>query len=497
MAAASTTPKSASKRPLDRDQAAKTLSSPGGYAKWALAIVMAAAAGAGIAYGWSGQRPVGGPSVSGKESAGKESPHDTEASKLKVKVVHPRRGGIARTTTQPGVLHAFEYADLYAKASGYLTAQTVDIGDTVKRGQTLADIYDPEREQEAEQAAAAVEQGKAQVKQAQAKVATVEAAVLAARALVEETKAQVPKYVAERKYLQKEYLRFIELAQSKAIDQRTSDEKEKEYESALAAEQEAHAAVRKAEAELAKVEAEVTTAQANVLAALAQVRLLEARETQANILLEYLKVLSPYQGVVTARNYHRGAFIRSADQGAQPPLLSVARTDLLRVVVHIPDRDVPYLDRGDRAVVRVDALPGEEFQGQIARYSEAEDPANRTMRAEIDLPNPTGRLREGMYGGVTILLEAPSKNLSVPSSAIHQESESGEAELYVVRGGHAHVCEVRVGQDNGIVTEIVQGLSERDLVVVSYSGSLEDGEPVEVDRIGQSAQRSDPQSGKR
>lgn len=457
---------------------------------WALTAALAAATGAGLDYGLSryarrsAESNASGRSPGGRNSASAagETP---EASKLKVKVVHPRRGGIARTTTQPGVLHAFEYADLYAKASGYLMALSVDIGDPVERGQTLAEIYDPEREQEVEQAAAAVQQGKAQVKQALARVGTAEAAVSAARASVEEMNAQVAKFVAAREYLQKEYLRFIELAQQKAIDQRVADEAEKEYESAIAAEQEAKAAVKTAEAELAKARAELTTAKANVAAAIAQVRLLEARETRANILVEYLKLNSPYQGVVTSRNYHRGAFIRSADQGTQPPVLSVARTDLMRVVVYVPDRDVPYLDRGDEAVVRVDALPGEEFRGSIARFSQAEDEANRTMRAEIDLPNPAGRLHQGMYGGVSILLEPPSDCLSVPASSLHHQSESGEGTVYVVRDNFARLQKVRVGQDNGIVTEIEQGLSLDDLVVVSYSGSMEDGEPVEFEPIDQ------------
>jgi RND family efflux transporter MFP subunit len=458
--------------------------------RWLLTVILAAAAGAGLSYGFSrhAQHPSNSRSGEDSRSGGRtaDGPEEVpEASKLKVKVVHPRKGGIARTTTQPGVLHAFEYADLYAKASGYLTAQSVDIGDTVERGQSLAEIYDPERQQEVEQAAAAVQQGKAEVKQAEARVETAEAAVSAAQALVEERKAEVGKYVASREYLQKEYLRFIELAQQKAIDQRVADEAEKEYESAIAAEQEAKAAVKTAEADLSKAKAEVATAKANVAAALAQVRLLEARETRANIMVEYLKLLSPYQGVVTKRNYHRGAFIRSADQGSQPPVLSVARTDLMRVVVYVPDRDVPYLDRGDEAIVRVDALPGEEFPGKIARFSEFEDEANRTMRAEIDLPNPSGRLREGMYGGVTILLEPPSDNLSVPSSALHKESESGEGSVYVVRGGQARLHKVRVGQDNGVVAEIVSGLRVEDLVVASYSGSMEDGEPVEAEPIDQ------------
>lgn len=395
--------------------------------------------------------------------------------------MQPRKGGLTRTTTQPGVLHAFEYAELYAKASGFLTAQIVDIGDTVERGQVLAEIYDPERKQEVEQAAAAVEQAKAQVKQADAQVVATEAAVTAAKALLKQREAEVERYVAEREYHQKEYLRYIELTHQKAVDQRVSDERQKQYEAGLAAERQALAAVNTAKADLAEAEALVQTAKANALAARANVRMLTARERKAEILAKYLEILSPYDGVVTNRNYHRGDFIRAADQGTQPPVLAVARTDRMRVVVHLPDRDVPYLDRGDEAVVRLDAFGQEEFRGKVARYSEYEDSANRTMRTEIDLPNPDGRLREGMYGGVTILLEPPNDKLVIPSSALHEHTAAGKAELFVIDGDAARRQTVRIGRDNGIRTEVTEGLSEHDQVVVSYSGSLEDGEPVIVE----------------
>ncbi len=454
----------------------------GAVLRWALAIVLALAAGAGIAYEVTSQGESNAQSKakgsSEADQSGENGADQSQASRLKVKVVHPRKGGLTRTTTQPGVLHAFEYADLYAKASGFLTAQVVDIGDTVERGQVLAEIYDPEREQEVEQAAAAVEQGKAQVQQALAKVTTAEAAVTAAKALVKQRKADVARYVAARKYHEKEYLRYIELTQQKAVDYRVSDEKQKQYESSLSAEEEAKAAVKTAQADLAQAEADVETAKANVAAARANVRILTAREQQADILVRYLKITSPYDGVVTNRNYHRGDFIRSADQGTQPPMLSVARTDRMRVVVFVPDRDVPYLDRGDEAVVRVDAFAGEEFRGRVSRFSEYEDPTNRTMRAEIDLPNPSGRLREGMYGGVSILLEPPSNKLVIPSSALQKKTEAGEAEVFVADGDRARRRKIQVSRDDGIRSEVSGGLSERDQVVVSYSGSLEDGEPI-------------------
>lgn len=456
---------------------------------WALAIAFATVGGLGMAYAWQAYAGQGSKGRSGENDSGAQSDDDSdsgdsdseEKARLKVKVVTPQRGGLVRTSTQPGVLHAFQYADLFAKQSGYLTAQGVDIGDTVERGQVLAEIYDPEVQQAEEEAAAAVEQAKAEIELAAARIKAAEADVTAAEAVVSQRKAMVGKYTAARKFREKEYVRYIELTQKRAVDYRLSDEKQAEYESAISAEKEAQAAVKTAEADLERSMAEVVRAKADLSAARALLRVREAAQKAAQIMTEYLQLKSPYDGVITNRNYHRGAFIRSADQGDQPPVLSVARTDLMRVVVYVRDIDVPYLDRGDEAVVRIDALRGEEFRGEIARFSGYEDPANRTMRAEIDLPNPTGRLREGMYGPVTILLESPTDNLTIPSGCLHERTQQGEGKVFVVHGHVANETSVRVGRDDGIRCEIVGGLSEDDSVIVSYSGSLEDGEPVDAE----------------
>lgn len=453
---------------------------------WLVAAAAVMAAGAGLIYAWgayaaqSARQPSSDAPQSDNDDATADD-NKQERARLHVKVVRPQKGGLLRTTTQPGVLHAFQYADLYAKQSGYLASQGVDIGDTVQRGQVLAEIFDPEVMQAAEEAAAAVEQAKAEIELAAARITAAQADVSAAEAVVSQRKAQVGKYTAARKFSEKEYVRYIELTQKRAVDYRLSDEKQADYESNLSAEKEAQAAVKTAEAELERATAEEVRSKAELEAARANLRVREATLKSAEIMTQYLQLVSPYDGVVTNRNFHRGAFIHSPTQGAQPPVLSVARTDLMRVVVYVRDIDVPYLDRGDEAVVRIDSLRGEEFRGKVVRYSEYEDPANRTMRAEIDLANPTGRLREGMYGPVTILLEPPTDHLTIPSGCLHQRTQQGEGTVFVVQGHTAHETTVRVGRDDGIRCEINSGLSEDDTIVVSYSGSLEDGEPVDAE----------------
>ncbi len=189
---------------------------------------------------------------------------------MPVKVVHPRKGGLPRTTTQPGVLHFYEYADLKAKASGYLRAQVVDIGDKVRRGQVLAEIYNPERLQDVEEAAAQVEEAKARVAQSQAELEEAHAEVVAARAEVHQREAEIEQAMAERKYREKEYLRYQELARTKVIDARVEDEQQKNYESAQANEDVAKAAVETAKGRLAKAIAGVSTAEANLQVSRAQ-----------------------------------------------------------------------------------------------------------------------------------------------------------------------------------------------------------------------------------
>ena len=85
---------------------------------------------------------------------------------------------------------------------------------------------------------------------------------------------------------------------------------------------------------------------------------------------------------------HPGAFIQSADKGTNEPMLTVAQDDRIRTVIPVPDRDVPFCDLGDPAIIHVDALNDREFKGTVSRIAESEDVNDRTMRVEVNLANP-------------------------------------------------------------------------------------------------------------
>ena len=174
---------------------------------------------------------------------------------------------------------------------------------------------------------------------------------------------------------------------------------------------------RRAKAKLLAAQAAVEQAKADAAEARASLGVAEAHLDKAKVNLEYARIVAPFDGVVTHRTFHPGALIRSATEGGRQPLLTVKRTDLMRVVVLVPDRDVVLTTSGDPAVVTVDALGGRSFQGTLARIARAED-AERLMRVEIDLPNPENLLCDGMYGKATITLERDAKSLAVPPACV-------------------------------------------------------------------------------
>ncbi|HEX4608834.1 MAG TPA: efflux RND transporter periplasmic adaptor subunit [Urbifossiella sp.] len=415
---------------------------------------------------------------------------------IAVEVVHPKAGGIVRTCTQPGTVEPFESADLFAKVSGYLAEQAVerggkkvavDIGTRVKAGEVLVRISVPEYEKAVERDQARVRDSVAKVKQSEAHVRAAQAEARAADAAVKLARAQVKAKTAYRHYREKQLERIKGLYEQKAIDAKLMDEQEDFYQSALAAEDAANEQVATAREKAAATRAKIEQAEADVDEAKADVGVAEADLGRSKVLLDYTIIKSPYSGVVTRRSFHAGDFIKAADQGGTTPMLAVERTDVMRVVVQVPDRDVPFVSAGDPAVVEIDALPGVVFETKgestigVSRWADAEDPATRTMRTEIDVPNPDGKLRHGMYGRVTILLDQGLKTaVRVPSAALSGKAEGGRGKVQVVRDGKARAVPVRFAADNGIEAEIVSGLTPDDVVIVRATAPVDDGTPVTV-----------------
>jgi RND family efflux transporter MFP subunit len=411
------------------------------------------------------------------------APDPPAAVSISVEVASPRPGGIDRVCLQPGTVEPFEAADLYTKVSGFLVEQIVDIGYPVRAGEVLARISVPEYEKQVKQDAADVTRAEARVDQMKAAITTAEADLGAATAAVALAQAEVKSKVSYRAYREKQRDRIKDLVARSAIDAKLADEHEDHYQSAVSAELAAREGVNAARQKEAAAHARVKQAQADLKYAEAEVETAKARLEKSQVLLDYTVIRSPYTGVVTKRNFHPGDFVRSADAGGERvPVLAVERTDVMRVVIQVPERDVPLVNCGDPAVVEVDALPGVVFKTngadkvEVSRLAASEDSHTRMMRTEIHVKNPDGKLRRGMFGRVTLTLQpgAPGA-LRIPSAALAGKADGKKGSVRVVQNDKVHLVPVRYGADNGSEVEVLSGLTPDDRVIVRASGPVEEG----------------------
>jgi HlyD family secretion protein len=397
-----------------------------------------------------------------------------------VQVTNPSAGATQRVTTQPGSVEAFESVPLYAKVPGFLKSQTVDIGSKVKKDELLAVVDVPELEAQRRRAAAGVRQSQSRVGTMQARIKSAQADLAAARAEVTRAEAAAKSASAWVRFRALQLKRMDSLFQSRSIEEKLVDESKEQYEASLETERSAVEAITTSKARVDASAAKVEQANAELGEAQADVEVAQAELEKAEVQVAFSKVVAPFDGVVTKRSFFVGAYIRSANDSGNSPLLTVQRSDLMRVVVQVPDRDVPLTAPGKEALIRVDALPGRQLTAKVSRIADHEDPQTRLMRVEIDLPNPDGAIRDGMYGEVTIILDRDKDGLSIPSNCVVRKGGSGEGTVFVVRDGKAERVDVKLGADNGLRASVLSGLTASDQVILHPPASLTSGQAVTV-----------------
>ncbi|MDA1049387.1 MAG: efflux RND transporter periplasmic adaptor subunit [Planctomycetota bacterium] len=355
-----------------------------------------------------------------KDSQGKGSANPAQAAATpQIGETKPDPETPPRTTTQPARIEPFEQAPLYAKIEGYvLKSRTVegadgqpsqapiaDIGDLVKENDVLAEIWVPEMEQELRQKQALHAQAEAELEQAAQAIIVVQKAAESAQAKIREAEAGVMRAEGEYQRWEAEKTRIQQLAGEGSVSQKLADETLNQFRAADAGRREVAARVDSAKAALGEAEATVAKARADEAAATARLEVAQANVDHMQSMLAYAKIRAPFAGVVTQRNVDTGHLVRPPQGSGSPSLFVVVRADVVRIVTEIPELEAPLVKVGNRVFIRIQALGGEEIEGQVTRTAWVLDPSSRTLRTEIDLPNPTGRLRPGMYATARIILE--------------------------------------------------------------------------------------------
>jgi membrane fusion protein, multidrug efflux system len=209
--------------------------------------------------------------------------------------------------------------------------------------------------------------------------------------------------------------------------------------------------------------------------------MLQARATleQYRMLQGYEVIRAPFDGIVTARNVDPGHLVPAATGATSTTsaILSIARLRPLRVFAYVPQSVTPFIKNGDQASITVNEYPGREFKGSITRHPEALSPESRTMLVEVDLPNQDSALYPGMYGMAEFVVSITQAVPMVPDDALIFRND--KVYVPVVRDNRLHLAEVKLGYDNGVTVQVLQGVNYNDLVALNVGQAAREGEPVQ------------------
>ncbi len=183
---------------------------------------------------------------------------------------------------------------------------------------------------------------------------------------------------------------------------------------------------------------------------------------------------SPISGVVTARNYDPG------DMTGSLPILTVARTQPVKIIVNVSESELSKVRRGMPAIVTFDTYGNDIFNGTVTLVSPTVDHASRTFGVEVTLPNSDNRILPGMFGRVELSL-GTARRVVVPDKAVVKQPGSGNHYVYVYNAdGTVSYNKVELGQRLGDSYELISGVEPGSTVVVSGQSRLANGMKVKV-----------------
>lgn len=200
---------------------------------------------------------------------------------------------------------------------------------------------------------------------------------------------------------------------------------------------------------------------------------LSVNETLYQNKLENTRLISPINGVVTARNYDNG------DMAGASPILTVESLSPVKLLIHVSETYFAKVKKGMETRVQVDAYGDEVFAGKVSLRYPTIDPATHTFPVEITLSNANQRVRPGMFARVTLAFGSENR-VVIPDQAVVKQMGAGDYYVYVYDNGIVSHNKVELGRRLGDEYEVVSGVPAHAQVVIAGQNRLADGIEVEV-----------------
>jgi len=336
-------------------------------------------------------------------------------------------------------LEPYYEVDVMAKEAGYIRHMLVDIGDHVKAGQLICVLEIPELQDDLQRAKADVQTATAE----QSAADQDEKRAVAAEAIAHLSYTRILDVSKKEPGLVP--LQEVDVAHSRDLE----------------------------------AEAQVASAEQNIEASVSRLQAAKAELEHETALVEYTRIVSPLNGVITQRYASDGAMIQAgtASNTQAMPVVHVAQDDTLRLMLPVPEAYVGIIHNGEPVSVTVPAL-GRTLPAKVTRFADRVQASTRTMTAEVDLKNTKLDLIPGMYAQVQLSLADAPNAVAVPVGAL--DSIGNVNKVYTVdAAGTVHIRTVTTGIQSPQFVQVMSGIQAGEAVVVGSHSGLQDGEQVQ------------------
>jgi multidrug efflux pump subunit AcrA (membrane-fusion protein) len=411
------------------------------YRKWILFSVLICIGALALYRGWGATQK-----KSGKRNLQTE---------ISVQISPVVRKNLTYSLFATGDITPMMQVDLFPRVSGYLEKIYVNLGDSVRQGQVIAQIDRSDFLQKVKEMDAKVAQARANLSELEAgsrpeELRQAEEAVRQAQSRFDNAKLQRERVEA--------------LFKRQVISKKEGDIAEMEYTVA-----EAQLTSSQQHLKLIKEGARQEVKEAGR----AKLKEMEALLAQEQIRLQNTLIVAPFQGEVVRKYLDAGALVSSST-----PIVNLVHTMTLKIVANVLERDIPLFKPGMRAKIQVEAYPEKMFEGRVARANIGLELSTRTLQAEIEIPNSNRLLKPGMFARIEVVLLEKPEVLAIPSNAVIEEQ--GKRFVYVVQGNKAVRTPILTGIVQERFVEIKEGLKEGDQVVTRGQEAIRENTTVRV-----------------
>jgi membrane fusion protein (multidrug efflux system) len=377
-------------------------------------------------------------------SKSKESKNKRSDEAIPVQVTRIKKEPMRMEISTVGTVLPIQEVVVTPKVAGQIEKIFVKEGDFVKAGNILVQLDQTDF-------LLAVRQAEAVLGTARANLANLLAGTRVEK--IEQAKAALHQAEANLTNMEKEYQRMKQLAATGAAAQRQLDTALAQYESAIAQ-------VKQAKEQLDMLK--VTQAEAGVAV---------ARKNLEDTIMK-----APFSCLITARFVDEGVQLYTA-----PKTDILKLTDVSRVKVEVPvsERDFLRVKIGTPAEIKLDALPGEIFQGGVTRITPEIDPISRNFNAQVEIPNPNLRVKSGMFANIRLFV-GQKEALAISRDILITDLVTGVSYAFVVEGDQAVRRRLTLGERSGLLTEVLEGLKEGENLVITGQHRLRSGSRVKI-----------------